>query len=167
MILGLLQLGPRSGYDIKTFVDRSVRFFWAASYGQIYPELRRLHDEGLISGEDAPRGDRRRTVYRLTGDGQAALHDWLTTPGASIELRDEGLLKLFFADSLTTEEQFELVRQMRHEHETVIARLGEIAAIAQAAGGSKKLVHQYGTNLHQWSADWLADLERRLEARTE
>ena len=53
VVLGLLSHGPRSGYDIKTVVDRSTRFFWAASYGQIYPELRRLEEEGLIEGEDA------------------------------------------------------------------------------------------------------------------
>src|SRR2546423_9274663 len=58
VVLGLLSLGPRSGYDIKTVVDRSTRFFWAASYGQIYPELRRLEEEGLIEGEDAPNGGR-------------------------------------------------------------------------------------------------------------
>ena len=42
--------GPKSGYEIKGLVDRSTRFFWAASYGQIYPELRRLSDAGLIEG---------------------------------------------------------------------------------------------------------------------
>src|SRR6266513_2814284 len=58
VVLGLLSLGPRSGYDIKAVVDRSTRFFWAASYGQIYPELRRLEEDGLIEGEDAPRRGR-------------------------------------------------------------------------------------------------------------
>ena len=56
VILGLLAIGPRSGYEIKATVDRSTRYFWAASYGQIYPELRRLEREGLIEGENAPTG---------------------------------------------------------------------------------------------------------------
>jgi len=38
-ILGVLSFGPSSGYDIKAFVDGTLRFFWAASYGSIYPEL--------------------------------------------------------------------------------------------------------------------------------
>src|SRR2546423_7126877 len=42
VILGLLSWRQMSGYDIKATVDNSTRFFWAASYGQIYPELRRL-----------------------------------------------------------------------------------------------------------------------------
>jgi hypothetical protein len=56
VILGLLDLRPRSGYEIKRTVDRSTRYFWSASYGQIYPELRRLAKAGLIAGEDAPTG---------------------------------------------------------------------------------------------------------------
>ena len=58
VILGLLSIGPRSGYEIKAVVDRSTRFFWAASYSQIYPELRRLEREGLVEGEDASNGAR-------------------------------------------------------------------------------------------------------------
>ena len=75
VVLGLLALAPRalSGYDIKAVVDRSTRFFWAASYGQIYPELRRLEREGLIQGEDEPRGERGRRVYKLTKAGRKAL----------------------------------------------------------------------------------------------
>jgi len=60
VILGSLALGARTGYDIKGLVDRSTRFFWAASYGQIYPELRRLEKAGLIEGENAPTGGRKR-----------------------------------------------------------------------------------------------------------
>src|SRR5207247_6193606 len=80
VVLGLLSLAPRSGYDIKTVVDRSTRFFWAASYGQIYPELRRLEEEGLIEGEDAPNGGRGRRVFKLTGAGHEALGAWLQLP---------------------------------------------------------------------------------------
>ena len=63
VILGLLAIAPRSGYEIKAVVDRSTRFFWAASYSQIYPELRRLEQDGLIAGEDEPSGGRARRVY--------------------------------------------------------------------------------------------------------
>ena len=44
---------PRSGYEIKAAVDDTTRFFWAASYGQIYPELKRLSEAGLVEGVDA------------------------------------------------------------------------------------------------------------------
>src|SRR5437763_9646562 len=86
VVLGLLDHGPRSGYDIKAVVDRSTRFFWAASYGQIYPELRRLEHDGLIESESAPRGARERRVYRLTAAGREALTAWLLGPMVTIEL---------------------------------------------------------------------------------
>src|SRR5262245_6095980 len=54
VILGMVSREPRSGYEIKGLVDDTTRFFWAASYGQIYPELKRLSTAGLIEGVDAP-----------------------------------------------------------------------------------------------------------------
>src|SRR3989440_7864888 len=97
VLLGMIRKGRRTGYEIKQLVDVSTRFFWAASYGQIYPELRRLEEAGLIEGEDAPTGGRQRRSYRLTPAGEAALHDWLVSDGdLTFEVRDEGLLRLFF-----------------------------------------------------------------------
>ena len=70
VILGLVASRPRSGYDIKAMVDKSTRFFWAASYGQIYPELKRLAERGLIEGSDESQGERPRTVYSITEQGR-------------------------------------------------------------------------------------------------
>src|SRR3712207_4611407 len=103
VILGCLQWMPRSGYDVKALIDRSARFFWAASYGQIYPELARLEEQGLVSA-DAPAGGRRRRIYKLTKSGRAELRKWLLDGEAGYELRDEGLLKLFLADCLEPRE---------------------------------------------------------------
>src|SRR2546421_10908850 len=99
VLLGMIRKGRRTGYEIKQLVDVSTRFFWAASYGQISPELKRLEDEGLIEGEDAASSDgRQRKPYRLTKDGERALDGWLRSPNPPLlEMRDEGLLKLFFS----------------------------------------------------------------------
>ncbi|MGA7910699.1 MAG: PadR family transcriptional regulator, partial [Candidatus Dormiibacterota bacterium] len=80
VILGILGLGPHSGYDIKQLADISTRHFWATSYGQIYPELKRLTESGLIQAEDAPRGTRQRTLYHLTETGRETLHTWVADP---------------------------------------------------------------------------------------
>src|ERR1051325_9370427 len=113
VILGMVRGGAKSGYEIKALVDRTTRFFWAASYGQIYPELKRLSEIGLIEGVDSPTGGRRRTVYEITADGEAELKAWLRQPPSTYELREEGLLKLFFADALPHEEAVEILRAMR------------------------------------------------------
>src|SRR2546425_13029825 len=90
VVLGLLALRARNGYEIKQTIDKTTRFFWNASYGQIYPELRRLAAAGLVEGEAAPRGGRARTVYHLTDEGRRRLEDWV--PGAAFRggPRDEG-----------------------------------------------------------------------------
>src|SRR5712664_4721358 len=118
VILGMLSKGPMSGYDIKALADRSVRFFWNLSYGQIYPELKRLGEMGLAEPEQAARGERQRIVYRITPAGRDTLHDWLVEDAtAGCEMRDEMLLKLFFADALSPAEQLAHVRALRRRQE--------------------------------------------------
>jgi DNA-binding PadR family transcriptional regulator len=82
VILGTIALGRHTGYDIKSFIDRTARNFWAASYGQLYPEPRRLEDHGLVRGRPEPSGGRARTVYELTDAGTAALRRWLLSDDA-------------------------------------------------------------------------------------
>src|ERR1700745_1136680 len=82
VILGMIAFGKRTGYDIKTFVDKTTRYFWAASYGQIDPELKRLEDQALVQGRHEPSGGRARTVYELTEAGTAALERWLESDDA-------------------------------------------------------------------------------------
>ena len=67
----------------------STRFFWGASYGQIYPELRRLEAAGLVRAKEEPRGGVRRRVYSLTPKGERAVRAWLLEPVEAFELRDE------------------------------------------------------------------------------
>ena len=64
-------------------------------------------------GVDSPTGGRRRTVYEITADGEEELKAWLRQPPATFEMREEGLLKLFFANALPREEAVEILRSMR------------------------------------------------------
>ena len=67
-------------------------------------------------GSDEPTGSRRRTVYEITADGEQELQAWLRRPPATFELREEGLLKLFFAEAVAPDEAIEIVRGMREYH---------------------------------------------------
>jgi PadR family transcriptional regulator, regulatory protein AphA len=160
VILGMLAWGARSGYDIKATVDRSVRFFWAASYGQIYPELRRLSDAGLIEGEAEPESGRRRTVYRLTGAGREALEQWLAQAPQTFEARDEGLLKLFLADAAPETAVGSLDAKRRH-HEAKLEQLRQIEATGEASSFTL-LVLRYGIESSEWMVDWCTREAERL-----
>src|SRR5437588_39355 len=165
VILGMLALGKQTGYDIKQFVDKSTRHFWAASYGQIYPELKRLEEQGLVRGRPEPTGGRSRTVYELTEAGQAALQSWLGSDEEPLyELRDEGMLKLFFSDALP-ERRIENIRAMRERQQRKLAQLRAIEqkdrGPAQAAAGPY-LTLELGIGFTQWFIDWCEATERRL-----
>jgi PadR family transcriptional regulator, regulatory protein AphA len=167
VILGMLRTTPKSGYEIKALVDDTTRFFWAASYGQIYPELGRLAKAGLIVGTDAPRGGRRRTVYRITSGGRRELRAWLREPPRTFEMRDEGLLKLFFADALPPQEAVRTLRAMRQHRLGVLQHLRRIEPKAIAAGGFPLLVLRGGIELNEWSAGWCERMEEQLLAADE
>ena len=162
VILGMLGWRPMSGYEIKSLVDRSTRFFWAASYGQIYPELRRLAAEGLIEGKASPQGGRRRNVYQLTPAGRRELQSWLGVDADVFELRDEGLLKLFFAEAGGGEAAIQALDSKRREHERVLARLEEVEATKRPDGFAHHVL-RYGIECNRWQAEWCERTMRELE----
>jgi DNA-binding PadR family transcriptional regulator len=168
VILGMLTLGRRTGYDIKQLVDNSTRHFWAASYGQIYPELRRLEEQGLISGRHDPSGARARTTYDLTPEGEAALRDWL---GSGLDLvheeRDEGMLKLFFSD-FAPELRVQNIRAMRATYERQRAQLSELqGAKGHAMPPGPALTLELGLGVTTWLIEWCEAAERRLASESE
>src|SRR5688500_841211 len=114
VVLGMLRLGKRNGYEIKQLADQSTRFFWNASYGQIYPELKKLEEAGLVRGFEDPQGGRQRRAYELTPEGGDVLDEWLRSPAPTAnEMRDEALLRMFFADSLEPAERAVIARGAR------------------------------------------------------
>jgi PadR family transcriptional regulator, regulatory protein AphA len=167
VILGMLKLGKRTGYEIKSLVDVSTRFFWAASYGQIYPELARLEELGLVKGEADSSNGRRRKAYDLTKEGERALHEWLTSDEPlHIELRHEGALKLFFSDSLTAGEQLELVRRTRDTHARIAEQLRTIEPSEEDKPPAPMLTLEFGIAYQEFLADWCTQAEGRLRKQT-
>ena len=161
VILGMLALGRTTGYEIKQFVDKSTRHFWAASYGQIYPELKRLEQQGLVRGRSEPTGGRSRTVYELTDAGHAALATWLGSDAEPLyELRDEGMLKLFFSDALPGR-RIENIRAMRERQQRKLTQLRAIEAMARDGPRGPYLTLELGIGFTQWFIEWCEAAERR------
>jgi DNA-binding PadR family transcriptional regulator len=159
----MIALGKQTGYDIKQLVDQSTRHFWAASYGQIYPELRRLEEQGLISGESDPRGGRARTVYELTPAGESALDDWLELDAQpTFEVRDEGMLKLFFSDVGSRDRRAQHLHAMREAHLRTLGQLETLGASKGDMPTGPRLTLELGMALHRWIVEWCEAAERRL-----
>ena len=169
VILGMVSREPRSGYEIKAAVDNTTRFFWAASYGQIYPELKRLSGAGLVEGIDASQGDRKRTVYSITAAGEAELKDWLRQPPEASEMREEGLLKLFFSNVLEPEDAAETLRVMgrrrRELSEQLRAMEPKTLDLEQERDDPFPLmVLRGGIEYNDWFAEWCERMEAQLLA---
>ncbi len=97
-LLGLLSLGPMSGYEMRQMMERSTANFWTESYGQIYPALRSLVKDGLATVEEQSKDGRAKKVYKLTDAGERRLRKWLGVETRPQMQRNELLLKVFFGD---------------------------------------------------------------------
>ena len=78
-ILGLVNRESMSGYDIKkAFEDRALTSFWHAEHSQIYPELKKLVDEGMLSYDTDIRGEHmEKKLYSITEQGKEEFLSWL------------------------------------------------------------------------------------------
>ena len=101
-LLGFLNYGEMTGYELKRHLDISTQNMWYASLSQIYPTLQRLEQEEWISSRDAPQeGKPDRKYYKLEKPGREALHNWLHQLDAVLpRQKNINLLKLFFSGSL-------------------------------------------------------------------
>jgi DNA-binding PadR family transcriptional regulator len=164
----MIRLGRRSGYEIKQTVQLSIRFFWTISQAQIYPALEQLERTALIKGRDEPQGRRPRRVYDLTTTGEAELAEWLVNEDPlTFELRDGGLLKLFFADLLDRQAAQALLARIERRS---LDRLTQLDAIAPTAGSMDDdegyrfplITLRLGVAFHHAIADECAVIRREL-----
>jgi PadR family transcriptional regulator AphA len=101
-LLALLRVGPLSGYDLQKQFTQSVGHVWHAPDSQIYPELRKMENEGLIEGEEQPRGERgTRKVYHVTSVGEEAFLAWMQSPLDYSRVRDPAHLRAAYLETTT------------------------------------------------------------------
>lgn len=165
VVLGALEGGPRSGYDIKRFADNAIRLFWAVGFAQLYPELKQLCESGLIEAEDASTGGRKRTLYRVTDLGLEALADWVSDPETPPqELRDELLVRLFFSDAADQETRVQLAKRGVERHRALVAAMRKKAEGAESAAWQPmhRELLDLGIAYHTFMGDWFDHLGERL-----
>jgi DNA-binding PadR family transcriptional regulator len=133
LILGILSFHPRqSGYHIRKTVETTVGFFWGESYGQIYPTLKRLLSEGLISADPAPATSKKPSQeYTITEAGHGCLEEWLAVPYRADPPRDEFLLKLFFGVEAPSAISVAHITRFQQENRALLATLTQLEAVAK------------------------------------
>ncbi|MFF2447368.1 PadR family transcriptional regulator [Neobacillus sp. NPDC058068] len=130
-ILGILTTECKSGYAIKQLIDRSLNHFWKISYGQIYPTLKIIVEDGLAEVHiSSQKGKPDRNEYFLTSKGIETLKNWLEGPIDQIPIeRNEILLKLFFGRYQSKESTVFLIENYKQKLD---ARYQTYESIAQA-----------------------------------
>ena len=119
-LLGILSMGPMTGYEIRQRIDLSIGNFWSESFGQIYPALNKLRLQGLVDVTEA--GKKGRKVYSLTLAGRERLHEWLGMMPQPLKPRNEMLLKLFFGAEGDVEKARAQVLATRAQYTTDLER---------------------------------------------
>ena len=105
ILLGLLDMRPMSGYDIKKILEISFYDIWSESYGNIYPTLKTFLHDGLAKKQrERQEGKPDRKVYRITDKGWDMLYAELANPAPSHKVRSEFLAQMAFAHLMTPEQ---------------------------------------------------------------
>ena len=127
VLLGLLTIQPMSGYDLGQVIPTSVGHFWRESYGQIYPNLKSLAAEGLVTAKtQRQKGKPDRRVYSITNRGREQLAKWLAVEPQPEIPRNELLLKLFFCAQVSPEIPIGYLERMVEEESAKLKQFRQI-----------------------------------------
>jgi PadR family transcriptional regulator, regulatory protein AphA len=169
-LLGALADQPRTGYALLKHFEQSLAYAWPASHSQIYPELARLVDDGLI--EQTGAGARNSKTYALTDAGVAEIRDWLRSTSPERRVRNDAALRTFFLWLLEPEEA---VQQLEREREYSTAMLAEFRRISEEPTGANRKARtfrialeggiRYAESRLEW-LDWAIEQVRSPEWRS-
>ncbi len=162
-ILGLLNVLPMTGYDLKhQAFDATVRHFWPADQSQIYRTLNQMASENLVTVTIEAQDERPdRKVYAITAAGQAALAEWLKADQAMPTLRDPLLVQLFFGQELPRADLLRMVGHQLAAHQAQLALFGQIPIPPAASRPDDRwlalqhLTLDFGLVLEQAYVSWL------------
>ena len=162
-ILGLLNVLPMTGYDLKhQAFDATVRHFWPADQSQIYRTLNQMASENLVTVTIEAQDERPdRKVYAITAAGQVALAAWLKSDQAMPTLRDPLLVQLFFGQELPRADLLRMVEHQLAAHQAQLALFGQIPIPPASSRPDDRwlalqhLTLDFGLALEQAYVSWL------------
>jgi len=166
-LLGLLADRPCNGWQLLKNFEGSLAYAWPALHSQIYPELARLREAGLI--EQTGEGPRGAKEYSLTAAGRAEIERWLLETTPSRNTRDEALLRVFFLWLLDPEEAAEYLDREVEFQRRMLADLERIES-SETPGDAKersyRLALDFGLRITRARRDWAEDAAREVRTRS-
>lgn len=164
IILGCLSFGPRSGYEIKKIINMSSSWFYNASYGSIYPILKKHEEKGLVVSEEVVDNGRYKRLYRLTDKGYKVFHAWMLQEPKLMTVKYEMAVKLMFFAKIAPEQRIQQIEE--HIEQLVLFKqeLEEIEPFADSEGDSyQRLILDWGEKLYDFLIQWFSVLLEELK----
>jgi len=173
IILGYLNEIPGSGYDIKKFCD-NIYYFWNENYSHIYPVLKQMEEEGLVTKiTEQTEGRPPRNVYSITANGKEEFIRWLMLPSQPNILRAELLLKLLFSNSIPVSNMLEKLEEKIVEQKSVREFLDNSEAEMKTAVMTRKKllaflsVINWGKTITEATIKWCEETIQVLQDNSE
>jgi DNA-binding PadR family transcriptional regulator len=165
-ILGLLHYKPMHGYRLKEHIERNFGHMWSINYGQIYPNLKKMKAEGLISmREEVCKGEKGppRKLYTITEAGKRAFQAWLAeSPEGSMILRDPFLMRFVFFGFGEEARALEQIEEQLGVYEKQLARRYSNLNRWEHSGPYVKLMADLGVRMNEVFLDWLKHAQQEL-----
>jgi DNA-binding PadR family transcriptional regulator len=165
--LGLLAQEPGSGYDLLRRFEKSMANVWPATQSQLYGELNKLADTGLIEVSDI--GPRGRKEYRITPTGRAELRRWVLNPQDDPPLRSPQLLRVFLLGEIPREQAREHMAAMAEHADSEVKRLEELRDSIDWADNEGlfygRAALEYGLRVNAMEAEWARWLVKAIDKR--
>lgn len=168
-VLGILTMRPMSGYDIKKAIDSSIAHFWNESFGQLYPALKKMTDEGLVLMANQQQGIKTKIVYSITDRGREILKEWLALSPEKEQIRVESLLKIFFGYNMDIDVTIKHIKEMEENFKLQRAVLKGIIKEIEGYRDEKHshifpiLTAEYGVMYYETCLKWTAHAIEKLE----
>ncbi len=100
IIIGMVLDNSLTGYDIKKYIENGIGIFYKASFGTLYPALKRLEEKGLLNMTEQMQGNRQKKLYVATDVGKKTFYEWLSSPVDLNDMTENRLVKIYFFDKL-------------------------------------------------------------------
>ncbi|WP_455718204.1 PadR family transcriptional regulator [Anaerosporobacter sp.] len=168
IVLGIINYEDMTGYDIKKYMECGICVFYKASFGSLYPILKKLTKKGLVTMYESNNGGRNKNYYCITEEGKKIFEDWLETPITIDDGKGTQLVKIYFYDLLQEEKCRELLLKYRENNEKYLNELYELEKQYVTTRNKdcyyyKLSVLDYGIRVIQETIRWCDDIINRRE----
>ncbi|MGE8720930.1 PadR family transcriptional regulator [Leptospira terpstrae] len=170
-LLGILSQCEMNGYEIRKYIESTISFFWSESFGQIYPTLTKLEEDGLIrEWEKTDVSGKKKKVYKITRPGLEEFRRWMDESPIQSNKRNELLFKVFFGrhmnPKLLTQQLEEEIRKQKEDLKSLKVFQKELETDWDKHPDQEywSLTLEYAERQTKLNLDWIEKVKSKVKA---